>query len=145
MYSLVQKLVSDLQSTISPMYPAVLERLLALLPRTIPAPVLTELLSTFSTLFKYLLISTSSDLNASENLNATWTALSSTLPKCNPEVQRAMAEVWGAVLRRLKGSMRTDAVNLIGGSVGSIADATAWVVVSACKVRGPAAYFLFVR
>ncbi|KZT18582.1 hypothetical protein NEOLEDRAFT_1246369 [Neolentinus lepideus HHB14362 ss-1] len=126
---LLQKLVHDLRTTISPAYQEILARLLDYLPRKIPAPTLTAVLSALSALFKYLLIpSTEGDL-----LNETWDALRDVLVKCNGEVQRAVAEVWGAVLRRFKSAVRERAVELIAGSVEGIEDACAWMVVFACK------------
>ncbi|TFK50804.1 hypothetical protein OE88DRAFT_1680621 [Heliocybe sulcata] len=126
---LLQKLAHDLRTTLSPAYQELLTRLLSFLPRKIPAPTLTAVLSALSALFKYLLIpSTEADL-----LNTTWEALRDVLVKCNGEVQRAVAEVWGALLRRFKSAVRERAVELISESVDGIDDACAWMVVSACK------------
>lgn len=132
---LFQKLLVDLQSTLSPAYEKLLDQLLSLLPKTIPALVLTDLLSTFSSFFRYLLIASSADesSDSSARLTVTWSALAATLPNCNPEVQRAMAEAWGAVLRRLKGGARTEALNLISRDLEGIQDTSAWMIVSACK------------
>jgi U3 small nucleolar RNA-associated protein 20 len=77
-----------------------------------------------------------SDVDPSR-LGETWPALVSVLPKCNPQVQRAVAEVWGAVLRRLKGDARVNAVEMLSKDLEGIEDAAAWIVVSACKVTFP--------
>ncbi|KAF5369330.1 hypothetical protein D9758_002676 [Tetrapyrgos nigripes] len=126
---LLQKLAQDLRSTLNPVYPALLDHLLQLAPRSISAKALTALLSTLSSLFKYLLIPTA-DVKL---LEQSWDALRRTIPKCLPEVQRMLAEVWGSVLRKLKASMREEAVLLIARDLEKIEDAGAWCFVSACK------------
>lgn len=121
----------DLRTTLSPVYPDLLTRLLKLLPRSITAPALGILLETLSTLFKFLLVpSIHLDL-----LERTWIAVREILPTCLPEVQRAMAEVWGSVLRRLKTAARDKAVTLLAEKAEGVEDASAWVIVFACKVR----------
>lgn len=123
----------DLRTTLSPVYGDVLTRLLKLLPRNISAPALTALLSTFSSLFKYLLVP-SIHIGL---LEQTWTLLRAILPKCLLDVQRAMAEVWGSVLRRMKMAAREKAVTMVAASAEGIEDASAWVFVFACKVIYP--------
>ncbi|EPQ55347.1 hypothetical protein GLOTRDRAFT_42472 [Gloeophyllum trabeum ATCC 11539] len=126
---LLQKLAHDLRTTILPVYLDLLSRLYSYLPRKIPAPTLTALLSALSALFKYLLIP-SADAGL---LDQSWSSLRDVLPKCNPEVQRAVAEVWGATLRRLKSAVRERAVELIAEDVDGLEDACAWMVVFACE------------
>ena len=110
-----------------------LGRLLQLLPRSLSAEALTALLATFSALFKYVLV----PAVEVELLSQAWTAFVNVLPQCHPEVQRATAEVWGATLRRLKLSLREDAVRMVAGCTDSgLGDACAWIFVTACKVRG---------
>lgn len=128
--SLLQKLVHDLRTTLSPICTNIVNRLLKLLPRSINAAALTALLETFSTLFKFLLVPSIH----SELLEETWDAVRLILPKCLPEVQRAMSEVWGSVLRRLKTVPRTKAVTMLAKNLEGIEDASAWVIVFACKV-----------
>ncbi|KAH7929562.1 hypothetical protein BV22DRAFT_1191955 [Leucogyrophana mollusca] len=126
---LLQKLAHDLRTTLAPVYLDVLELLLKLLNRPISAPTLTTLLATLSGLFRYLLVpSINPDL-----LSQTWNSIRSIIPTCNPEVQRATAEVWGSVLRRLKSTAREKALNLMAESIDEVEDATAWMVVFACK------------
>ncbi|KAJ4487801.1 armadillo-type protein [Lentinula aciculospora] len=126
---LLQKIAQDLRLTLAPVYSQLLDRLLQLSVRSIPSQVLTVLLSTLSSLFKYLLVpSTDSTL-----LEQTWTAFRTTLPKCVPEIQRALAEVWGSVLRRLNTVFRSKVVVLLAEDLENIADAAAWCLVSACK------------
>ncbi|KAF9461848.1 hypothetical protein BDZ94DRAFT_790553 [Collybia nuda] len=126
---LLQKMTHDLRTTLSPAYPDLLGRLLKLLPRSITAPALGVLLETLSTLFKFLLVpSIHFDL-----LEKTWTAVRDIMPTCLPEVQRAMAEVWGSVLRRLKTAAREKAVTLLAEKAEGVEDASAWVIVFACK------------
>ncbi|KAJ7158771.1 armadillo-type protein [Mycena filopes] len=137
---LLQKITHDLRMTLSPAYlDPVLPRLLALLLRskTISAPALTVLLATFAALFKFLLIPASSTTEL-QLLETTWTCIRDILPRCLPEVQRAMAEVWGGVLRRLKPEAKERAVVLLAESViaqteSEVQDAAAWCLVYACK------------
>lgn len=129
--SLLQKLAHDLRTTLSPIYTPLLENLLALLPRNISAQALTCLLETFSSVFRYLLIP---DIDT-KLLEKTWTLICSVLPKCLAEIQRAVAEVWGGVMRRMKTGTREKAVRLLAKNAALMEDASAWVVVYACKVR----------
>jgi U3 small nucleolar RNA-associated protein 20 len=69
-------------------------------------------------------------------LDETWNVLSSILPTCLTEIQRAVAEVWAGVLRRLKAGPREKAVLLLATSV-DLEDATAWIIVFSCKVFVP--------
>ncbi|KAJ8454750.1 hypothetical protein ONZ51_g12850 [Trametes cubensis] len=127
---LFQKLAHDLRTTLAPEYPRVLKRLLQLLPRSLAAEALTALLATFSALFKYVLVPSID----SELLQQAWGAFRDVLPQCHPEVQRATAEVWGATLRRLKVSLREDAVRILASSSNEgLGDACAWIFVTACK------------
>lgn len=128
---LFQKLAHDLRTTLAPKYPAVLRRLIQLLPRSLSAPTLTALLATFSALFKYVLVPAVDE----ELLRQAWAIFRETLPKCDPEVQRATAEVWGATIRRLKTGAREQCVALVAGSADGLPDACAWIFVFACKVR----------
>ncbi|KZT64878.1 hypothetical protein DAEQUDRAFT_769307 [Daedalea quercina L-15889] len=125
-----QKLAHDLRTTLAPSYPQVLRRLTHLLPRSLSAPAVTALLATFSALFRYVLVPAVD----AELLEQAWAIFRDTLARCNPEVQRATAEVWGATLRRLKVADRELCVRMIAASAGhGLADACAWVFVSACK------------
>ncbi|KAK7469217.1 U3 snoRNP protein [Stygiomarasmius scandens] len=126
---LLQKLAQDLRTILSPVYPELLDRLLQLTSRSLSTESLTTLLSTLSALFKYLLIPTSD----TKILEQTWLSIRESIPKCLPEVQRAVAEVWGSVLRRMKASMRGEAVIFIARDLERIEDAAAWCFVSACK------------
>jgi len=130
-----------------PSYEELLAQLLTLLRRSIPAQALTALLATLSALFKFLLIPSVNNSDTDHNidrdeykdlLRTTRTQVLRVLPKCNPEVQRAVGEVWGVgVLRRVKGKGRERAVGLLLGDDDGKGeqDFCAWCVVSACKVR----------
>ena len=120
----------DLRNTLSPVYADLLKKLLSLLPRTISPPVLTCLLETLSSLFRYLLIPS---LNLAL-LDQTWDAISQVLPKCHGEMQRAVAEVWGSCLRRMKKEAREKSVVLLADRPGDIENTSAWALVFACKV-----------
>ena len=108
------------------MYASIQERLLKLLPRSLAAETLKIVLDTFSIAFKYVAI-------PSEAIGETWTAFAEVLPKCDPEVQRAVAELWGATIRRLKAQAREKCVLAIVSSASP--DVSSWVFVTACKVR----------
>lgn len=125
-----QKLIHDLRETLQTHYTQLLEALLINLPRSPQADALTVLLSTLSLFFKHLLGST-----AKETLQGSWDILRTIVPKCNPEVQRAFAEVWATVLRRCKGDTRMAAVNLILQDLATIPDFGAWAFVHAFKVQ----------
>ena len=126
-----QEIGDHLCTTLAPGYPRVLKRLLQLLPRSLSAEALTTLLATFSAHFKYILVPAVD----AELLRQAWAAFTEVLPQCHPEVQRATAEVWGATLRRLKVSLRDDAVQMIAESAdGALGDACAWILVTDCKV-----------
>ena len=132
-YSLLQKLAHDLRTTLSPVYAEILAKLLDFLPRPIATPALTALLVTLSGIFRYLLVpSIHLDL-----LQQTWSYLHAVLPGCSPEVQRAAAEVWASVLRRLKTSAREKAVLLMANNLDGVETASAWMLVFACKVGIP--------
>lgn len=128
--SLLQKIAHDLRTTLSPIYADLLKKLLSLLPRSISPPALTCLLETLSSLFRYLLIP-SVDLTL---LDLTWNAICQVLPKCLDEIQRAMAEVWGSCLRRMKVKARENAVVLLADRTIGVDNASAWALVFACKV-----------
>jgi U3 small nucleolar RNA-associated protein 20 len=126
----MQKFVHDLRSIILPSYDDLLDRLLRLLPGSISAKALTVLLATFGSLFKYLLVpATETDV-----LRLTWKRVRIVLPKCNSEIQRAMAEVWGSLLRRLKAPKREVAVEVMAEDLSGVEDACAWAYIFACKV-----------
>jgi hypothetical protein len=92
------------------------------------AETLTGLLASLSLLFKHLLAS------EAKALEETWATYVSTLTRCNSEVQRGLAEVWGTVLRRLNPEIRVIAVNFILRDYESISDVAAWIFISAFKV-----------
>jgi U3 small nucleolar RNA-associated protein 20 len=121
----LQKLSHDLRATIAPLYRSVLDHLLKLLPRTLTAETLQILLETFSVIFKYVAIPT-------DAVEETWAAFAEILPKCDPEVQRAVAELWGTTIRRLKAQGREKCIMSIVTTASL--DVSSWVFVSACKV-----------
>lgn len=147
---LLHPFISDLRTTITPSYLTVLDPLLALLPRCrtegISAETLERVMRTLGALWKWVLIPSLTTATGPEEslLEKTWTRLTSTLIRCTPEVQRALAEVWGAgVLRRLKndGDWRTRGVQMLGECARGgdlegkgMEDMCAWSVVYACQV-----------
>ena len=128
--SLLQKMAHDLRITLSPIYTDLLKKLLSLLLRPISPPVLTCLLETLSSLFRYLLIP-SLDFAL---LDQTWDAICQVVPKSLNEIQRAVAEVWGSCLRRMKKEAREKSVVLLAEQTGDIENTSAWALVFACKV-----------
>jgi U3 small nucleolar RNA-associated protein 20 len=130
--SLLNKILLDLRTTLLPIYSHLLNHLLKLLPRSISAQALTSLLASLSALFKHLLVP---ELD-SGLLESTWTSLRGTLQDCIPEVQRAVAEVWGLTLRLMKLDARKRSALFMVKSMSGIEDACAWMLVLACKVRG---------
>lgn len=142
-HRLLYPLISDLRTTLLPSYPAVLAQLLALLPRAqaISAETLARLMHTLGALWKWVLVPALPAPAGAGLLRATWDALAHTLARCAPEVQRALAEVWGAgVLRRLKADAgaRRGAVEMLAACVRDgrgMEDLCAWSLVYACQVR----------
>lgn len=133
MCSLFQKLAADLRISLLPEYHALLSVLLSFLPKYVSTDALETLLATFSALFKYLL--TPSLQSSSKLLEVTWAELCLTMPKCLPDIQRAMAEVWGTLLRRLKGNeTREKAMTLLAQSLEGLENSWATAFVYACKV-----------
>lgn len=126
--SLLQKLVHDLRGTLESSYMRLLEALLVPLPRSQSAETLNVLLTTLSLFFKQLLGSTI------QRLEVTWSTLTTTLTKCNPEVRRAVAEVWAVILRRFKVETRNVAVTLILRDLEVTSDVGAWIFIYAFKV-----------
>ncbi|THG95629.1 hypothetical protein EW026_g6070 [Hermanssonia centrifuga] len=123
--SVFQKLAHDLRTTLTPLHSQILSHSLKLLARSLLADTLTILLETFSALFKYVLI-------PSEATEEAWSSFSDALPACDPEVQRALAELWGSALRRMKAAARENCVVAIASSASP--DVSAWIYVSACKL-----------
>jgi U3 small nucleolar RNA-associated protein 20 len=126
----MQKLAHDLRTTLSPVYPSILKRLLKLFPRSLEPAALTILLETVASLFRYLLVPSIH----TELITHSWGAIRLILPKCLPEIQRAVAEVWGSVLRRLKTTSREHAVKLLAENAEGLEDASAWAIVFSSKV-----------
>ena len=126
----MQKFVHDLRSVILPSYNDLLDRLLRLLSVSISAAALTTLLATFTSLFKHLLV----PATESDALKRTWKSLRAILPACASEVQRAMAEVWGSLLRRLRAPQREAVVELMAEEMTGVEDACAWAYIYSCKV-----------
>ena len=126
----MQKFVHDLRSVILPSYNDLLGRLLRLLSASVSAAALTALLATFTSLFKHLLV----PVTESDALEGTWKSLRAILPECASDVQRAMAEVWGSLLRRLRAPQREALVELMAEELTGVEEACAWAYIYSCKV-----------
>ena len=130
--SLFQKLAADLRTTLLPEYHNLLSFLLAFLPKNVSTDALETLLATIAAFFKYLLVP--SLQSSPKLLETTWEELCSTFPKCLPDIQRAMAEVWGTLLRRLKGNeMKEKAMTLLAQNLEGLESSWATAFVYACK------------
>ncbi|KAK2463026.1 hypothetical protein APHAL10511_004681 [Amanita phalloides] len=129
---LFQKLAADLRTVLLPQYQSLLCILLALLPKNISTDALTILLSTLTAFFKYILLpSLQSD---SKILEETWAELCTVMKRCSPDIQRAGAEVWGTVLRRLKGNeVKERAMILLVENLEGLESSWATALVYACK------------
>ncbi|KAM6502751.1 Armadillo-type fold [Amanita muscaria] len=129
---LLQKLLADLRTTLLPVYPTILSTLLSLLPKLISAEALSVLLSTLAALFKSILVPSLQD--DTMLLEETWTEMCSTLKKCLPEIQTAVADVLGAFLRRLKGNViKEKAMVLLAENLQDLESVGATALVYACK------------
>ncbi|KAI5120165.1 hypothetical protein M0805_008432 [Coniferiporia weirii] len=135
LFDLMQKLVEDLRLTLEPAYDSIVSCLFSYLPRRISPESLSALLATMLALFKHLLLPSvpGSDSGNDDILKTTWTQLSMSLAKCNSEVQRAVAEVWSSVLRRLKKGDRQRCVMHMVTSGRNMDDVIAWSLVFSAK------------
>ncbi|KAH8110477.1 hypothetical protein DFH11DRAFT_1547369 [Phellopilus nigrolimitatus] len=139
LFDLLQKLVEDIRTTLLPAYDTIISQLFSFLPRRISPESLSALLATLLSVFKHLLLPSVSNLgeaitpSRNDILHATWTRLAANLEKCNSEVQRAVAEVWSSVLRRLKKDNRHRCVELMISSGNGMDDVAAWSLVFASK------------
>ncbi|KZV69813.1 hypothetical protein PENSPDRAFT_753100 [Peniophora sp. CONT] len=125
---LLQNLLFDLRTALEEHYVPLLTATLSLLPRSLPPDTLTTLLSTLSTLYKHLLVPSSTTL-----LAPTWTGLKASLAKVHPETRRALGEGWGGALRRLKSEGRTRAVEMLVEELKGIEEFAAYTLVGACS------------
>ncbi|KZV87291.1 hypothetical protein EXIGLDRAFT_773803 [Exidia glandulosa HHB12029] len=92
---LLPALLHDLRSALQKHFDVLLSALLAVLPRNHVSPrALTAALAALTSMFRLLL--------TADMVQGAYTALLAVLRRCNPEVQAAGAEVWAAVLRKLK-------------------------------------------
>lgn len=128
-FSVMSKLIFDLRMTLEPHFDRIYSTLLDLSGKTLSAEVFTLVLEALSTLLRYI------PPTSTESLRSLYFSFLDTFRKCSYEVQRAGGEVWGTVLRRLKGSNREVGVHAILERLEE-ADGVleAWAAVSACKV-----------
>jgi U3 small nucleolar RNA-associated protein 20 len=145
---LLSALVQDLRTSLSPFYSDLLKTLLLLAPRGLLATTLQTLLSTLSSLFRYILISTTQDTSDDESrlpeVEPSWEMLKTTLDSCNDDGVRMLSEVWGSVLRRLKGGnggtrdrllrVMVSSMQTSGPRNSRIEDSVALAISASCKV-----------
>ncbi|KAG8869452.1 U3 snoRNP protein [Serendipita sp. 405] len=123
--ALMQKLIHDLRTTLLPKCDLILDTLLAQATRSLPPATLETYSQTLSTFLRQLLLPTP------RLLKTFWTKLNNTIRKCRPDIRRILAEVWGAILRRLKTDQKREATELLVASLDTIQDAIALVYVNA--------------
>ncbi|EJT96886.1 hypothetical protein DACRYDRAFT_119713 [Dacryopinax primogenitus] len=98
---LLSKLIYDLRATLVPVYQQLLDQLLSRLNNIIPQQALQALLSSLSSLFKYILVPSSEHSLVSE----TWIKIASSFRE-GGDIGRLIAEAWGKTIRRLQSSQR---------------------------------------
>jgi hypothetical protein len=126
----MSKLIFDLRRTLEPYFGSIYAKLLELSGGSVSADILTQVLEALSSLLRYIL-PTSPNL-----LKSTYLQFVEAFRKCNPEIQRACGEVWGSLLRKLKGQIRETGVLAILEHLGEHDGALeAWTTIAACKVR----------
>jgi hypothetical protein len=143
---LLSALIHDLRSTLWPSYRALLNSLLPLAPLPLPAATFQTLLSTLSSLFKYVLIPAAhSDGGGLPEIRTTWSSMEHTFNKCGDDSVRMLSEVWAGVVRRLKGGLGGPRDVLLeamvvsaqnpGSSKSRVEEAVARALTEACTVR----------
>ncbi|KAH8831231.1 armadillo-type protein [Flagelloscypha sp. PMI_526] len=130
LFHIFPALLSDLRTTLQTFYDRLLTTTLdALQPKTSPDTIIA-LLTALSVLFKHLLIP-QHDIQVTSR---TWDKICGVLPKLHLEVRRAIAEVWAAVLRRIKPTSRSEAViDVVRKCRDGLGDVSAWTLVFCCK------------
>ena len=133
---LMAKFAFDVRSYLEEYFESIHETLLSFLHRKLSANNLTLLLSTLSSLFRYV-----APLSSQEQSTKVYCKLLLTFRRCNPEIQRAGGEVWASVIRRVKGK---DRVHLLTILVDNITEGDgvfeAWSSVAAAKAS---VYFMY--
>lgn len=170
----MDKLSHDLRATLTPRFPAILNTILSLLTSTgspsgqtvpdpssstsvsnppkrklrqLPPETLQTLLSTLSSLFRYTLTPSHQLLRPSfVTLRQTMVDVRACGRKSSiaVELERMLAEVWGGVLRRVKGKEKRDSVvrDLMEGLEGC-EDGVAWIWCFSLKVMRISSCFWF--
>lgn len=142
---LLTALNHDLRSTLLPSYRSLLNSLQHLVPLALSATTFRALLSTISSLFTYVLVPA---VHGSENhlseIRWTWSSMEHTFNQSSDDGIRMLSEVWGGVVRRLKGGLRgprevlleamVSSVQNPGSSKSRIEEAVARAIIEACKV-----------
>lgn len=72
------------------------------------------------------------------DIEDTWHSFSAALIKCNPEIQRALSEVWASILRRLKGESKKEVLQIMLRGLPSLRDTITWTFVYAFQVSDQA-------
>ncbi|KAG8958312.1 U3 snoRNP protein [Tulasnella sp. 419] len=133
---MLQNLTHDLRSTLVPQYPTLLSTTTSLFSRSLTPETLTTLLSTLSSLFRYILSSSPQLLPTS--FHAIRLAMIDSRAKvgggvAGEELQRMIAEVWGSVLRKVKSAHREQAIRLLADGLEGCEEGTAWCLIYAAK------------
>ncbi|KAG8773650.1 U3 snoRNP protein [Ceratobasidium sp. 428] len=120
-------LIYDLRQTLLPLATQILTTLLSLLARKLAPDALELLLTALTAHLKYLVVT-----NPSTLLEPAWNVFLSTV---SPLHVRMLAEVWGHLLRKLKGEDRRHAVGLLISPLGKEPEFIAWCVVEATRSK----------
>ncbi|KAG8773851.1 U3 snoRNP protein [Ceratobasidium sp. 428] len=120
-------LIYDLRQTLLPLAPQLLTTLLLLLARKLAPDALELLLTALTTHLKYLVVT-----NPSTLLEPAWNAF---LSAVSPPHVRMLAEVWGHLLRKLKGEDKRRAVGLLVSSLEKEPEFVAWCVIEATRSK----------
>ncbi|KAG8720081.1 U3 snoRNP protein [Ceratobasidium sp. 395] len=120
-------LIYDLRQTLLPLAPQLLTTLLSLLTRKLAPDALELLLTALTAHLKYLVVT-----NPSTLLEPAWNAF---LSAVSPPHVRMLAEVWGHLLRKLKGEDKRRAVGLLVSSLEKEPEFVAWCVIEATRSK----------
>lgn len=116
-----------------PAYDEITSCLFGFLPRRLSPDAFTALLTALNSVFKQLLVPVLKDAS-NDVLEVTWTSITSPLLRCNPEISRAVSEVWASVLRRVTERSRRKCVQVMISTLEGNEDFVAWSLVFASKV-----------
>ena len=119
--------------TLVPAYDEITSCLFGFIGKRLSPEAFAALLPVLQSTFKILLIPSIKE-DSDNILRETWSRLSAKLSKCNPEIRRAISEVWASVVRRLKKTGRKRCIELMMMDLDENGDVVAWSLIYASKV-----------